>query len=87
MKSETRWRSKQQGDPEYDVKVRARNAVTYAIWSGRMIRSPCESCGREPEVVDGRQIVEAHHDDYSKPLDVRFLCCGCHAEEHREDEE
>lgn len=27
--------------------------------------------------------VQAHHDDYSKPLKVRWLCTACHGIEHR----
>lgn len=56
-------------------KVAAHNAVNHAIESGRLVRQPCEVCGAEPG--------HGHHDDYSKPLDVRWLCARCHAATHR----
>ena len=37
-------------------------------------RQPCEVCGEK---------AEAHHPDYSKPLDVRWLCKRHHMIEHR----
>lgn len=52
----------------------AHNAVTYALKSGRLVRQPCEVCN-DPKS-------EAHHDDYSKPLVVRWLCKPHHAEHH-----
>ena len=55
-------------------KRRATWAVKAAIKSGRMTRQPCESCGNPR--ADG------HHDDYSKPLDVRWLCRSCHRQHH-----
>src|SRR5690348_6789417 len=45
-----------------------------AIRDGRLIRQPCEVCGEK---------AQAHHDDYSKPLDVRWLCTRHHAEWHK----
>ncbi len=59
-------------------KRRAHGAVTYAIKRGKLIREPCEVCGTTAHVV-------AHHDDYSKPLSVRWLCRGHHAQHHREE--
>jgi hypothetical protein len=53
----------------------AHQCVYRAIKSGRLIKQPCEECG-ETEV-------EAHHDDYSKPLDVRWLCMEHHKKLHR----
>jgi hypothetical protein len=50
-------------------------AVKSAIRSGVLERSPCEVCGETK--------VEGHHDDYSKPLDVRWLCRKHHLEHHR----
>ena len=48
-------------------------AVAYAISRGRLIRpDTCEECG----VTNGK-ITAAHH-DYSRPLDVRWLCRRCH---------
>jgi hypothetical protein len=58
---------------EHPEKVRARNAVNNAIRDGRMIRRPCEICGGKSE---------AHHDDYNRPLDVRWLCRKHHDTAH-----
>lgn len=61
--------------PENRVKIRAREAVQNALRYGKMARQPCEVCGAEK--------THGHHDDYSKPLDVRWLCHSCHAAEHQ----
>lgn len=55
-------------------KVRARYMVGSAIRRGSLVRQPCEHCG-EPKS-------QAHHEDYSKPLDVRWLCFVCHRKAH-----
>ncbi len=65
------------------VKERARAEVQKAVADGRLVRpSLCEKCGKPPK--RGRQIL-AHHDDYNKPLDVRWLCDKCHGKVHRYD--
>ena len=53
---------------------KARRKVRTAIESGRLQRLPCEQCGAVP--------AQAHHDDYSRPLDVRWLCPRHHREHH-----
>ena len=59
-------------------KAKARSAVSGAIRSGRLTRSDfCESCFQE-------EFAEGHHEDYSKPLDVDWLCIECHIELHKE---
>lgn len=55
------------------LKVLARNLVSRAIRAGRITRLPCEICGGASE---------AHHDDYFKPLEVRWLCKKHHNELH-----
>lgn len=70
-----RWQTK---NPE---KRRAHIAVAHAIRSGLLVRpSMCERC-QEPNRV------QAHHDDYSKTLDVRWFCHPCHQAFHREQRE
>jgi len=57
------------------LKRAATSAVSNAIRDGRIVRQPCEQCGAAR--------AQAHHDDYSKPLDVRWLCTKHHAEWHK----
>jgi hypothetical protein len=59
------------------IKYGARIAVMRAIQSGRLTRpDKCGSCG-------GACKPDAHHRDYSKPLEVDWMCAKCHGEEHR----
>jgi len=56
-------------------RYRARAAVRNAVRDGHLIKQPCETCATTLNV-------QAHHEDYSRPLDVRWLCRGCHHKEH-----
>jgi len=60
---------------------RAAHIITgNAIKSGKLVRpNAYESCGSTEKI-------EAHHDDYTKPLSVRWLCERCHKEWHRHNE-
>ena len=73
-----RWEAK---NPERIRMVRrAIDAVRRATQKGTLIRpTACEACG-----VQGRQITAAHH-DYTRPLDVRWLCRPCHGRWDRAD--
>lgn len=67
----------------YDQKKNsAKTSVMKAIRSGSLVREACEKCGRQPEVANGRNVVQAHHEDYDQPLVVRWLCQACHYSEH-----
>ena len=58
-------------------RAKANNAhakVFDAIKKGKLTRKPCEVCGDEKAV--------AHHDDYAKPLEVRWLCQSHHKQWH-----
>lgn len=57
-------------------KVNAQQRVRRAVKSGKLERpSTCSRCGE-----GGR--IEGHHHDYSKPLEVEWLCARCHRREH-----
>lgn len=53
--------------------------VHRAVKAGKMIRQPCEICGVEK--------VDAHHDDYWKPFEVRWLCRSHHREHHERNKD
>ena len=58
------------------MRYKANTAVGNALRDGRLIRpSNCEVSG-----IDCKP--QGHHDDYSKPLNVRWLCVTCHNDFH-----
>lgn len=59
----------------YPMRDRARVHLHNAVARGKINKGPCEVCGATR--VDG------HHEDYSKPLEVRWLCRKHHMEHHR----
>jgi len=62
------------------IKQRARSAVKRAIKSGKLTRpNRCENCGH---YYPPSYKLQAHHEDYNKPLDVVWLCIRCHKREH-----
>jgi hypothetical protein len=61
-------------DPKQRPKHVARWTMSNAIKSGKLVRQPCEVCGNPRS--------HGHHDDYMKPLVVRWLCRTHHAEHH-----
>lgn len=58
-------------------KYRAHNLVNNSIRDGKLHPEPCEVCG----ITDS---VHAHHDDYLKLLNVRWLCAAHHRQWHIE---
>lgn len=63
-------------DDEYALKVRTRALTRSYIANGLLAKLPCEVC-------QTTKSVQAHHDDYSDPLNVRWLCVAHHAEHHK----
>ena len=57
----------------------SRKIVSHAKRQGIFPRKqPCEVCGSSCAV--------AHHDDYTKPLEVRWLCLSHHQKWHKDQE-
>jgi hypothetical protein len=60
---------------EHPLETSAHKKVQYALRIGRLVRPAiCSQCGQPPK----RGVVHAHHPDYTKPLEVVWLCAGCH---------
>lgn len=65
-------------DLRYPEKEVARNRVAMAVRNGKLKRLPCATCGEAK--------TDAHHEDYSKPLDVIWLCRNHHSRRHQNKE-
>jgi len=60
-------------------KYKAHIIVNNAIRDKKLFREPCEICGEAKS--------HGHHDDYMKPLNIRWLCAKHHNEWHKENGE
>lgn len=61
---------------QFKAKERVRSALRRAVIKGKVIKpTTCESCQKETKI-------EGHHTDYSKPLEVVWLCRKCHRAVH-----
>ena len=59
------------------IKVNAELAARRAVKSGKIkVKEACEDCSATGPL-------QKHHEDYSKPLVVVFLCTKCHGIRHR----
>ena len=61
------------------AKYTAHLAVRRALASGALARQSCEVCGKAA--------VDAHHDRYDEPLNVRWLCRSHHVKLHHYGED
>lgn len=59
---------------KFPNECKARSIVNHSIRDGKIVRGLCEVCGANN--------AHAHHDDYNKPLEVRWLCPKHHMEWH-----
>lgn len=58
------------------IKYKAHSEVNKAMIKGQLKKQPCEVCNKKERIV-------AHHSDYSRPLDVTWLCEVHHKEWHK----
>jgi len=55
-----------------DIRYYSRQCLNNAVNGGIIVKpSKCEKCGKEKKLT-------AHHEDYTKPLNVEWLCYECH---------
>jgi hypothetical protein len=60
---------------KYPGRARANNLINNAIKYGHIKRMPCEKCGNLKS--------QAHHSDYRKPFQIKWLCLKHHREEEK----
>jgi hypothetical protein len=70
------WFKARMADPVEYMKLLARKRVRSRVRRGTLVPGPCAQCGSTEQI-------HAHHEDYSRPLDVAWLCMPCHKAVHK----
>jgi len=70
------WRKLNPLSLEARKKMNCRAYTHMYVKRGKIKKLPCETCGD--------MFSQAHHSDYSKPLEVTWLCRKCHMKHHTE---
>lgn len=73
---DSRYRELLEQRRKFPEKYQAYLAVQRAVRAKELVKAPCSICGSERNI-------HAHHDDYTKPLDVIWLCRKHHQERHK----
>jgi len=62
---------------KFPLKYAAHVVISNAIRDGKIVKQTiCSECGSDKNI-------EGHHDDYTKPLSIRWLCEPCHKMWHK----
>ena len=70
------WALKKESQERNLIKRSAHVIAGNALKYGRIVKEPCVICGEEK--------TEGHHEDYTAPLAITWLCNKHHMERHRE---
>jgi ribosomal protein S27AE len=66
---------------KWPTQARAKWLVQAAVKRGKIKKPPvCQRCGQ----LFPKEKLQAHHHDYSRPLDVSWYCDKCHKQIHAE---
>lgn len=71
------WRSSNKLTREQRIKDRCRAYANTYLRRGKIQKLACEKCG-DPNS-------QMHHADYTKPLEVTWLCQDCHQDDHNRE--
>lgn len=69
------WRATHTMTAEQRKRANARSYAHVYLKRGKLKKEPCEWCGSLS--------VQMHHDDYNRPLVVRWFCADCHRTHHQ----
>ena len=64
----------------HPLKVKVQQQLNNAVYNGKIEKpNKCEKCNKVTE----KRKIDGHHEDYTKPFEVKWLCKQCHNQVHK----